>query len=161
MLSFNLGNSCRFFIFRATSFGISPRMWGLQDNAAVFDFLTRFIPTHVGFTSSISFRHSHVCGSSPHMWGLRLSFSFIRLSTPVHPHTCGVYATVNSQREVCDRFIPTHVGFTHTNLAEPKRILGSSPHMWGLRFLCQLTVNIRRFIPTHVGFTQLPPNQAR
>ncbi len=91
--------------------GSSPRMWGTQFDDQETRNPHRFIPTHVGNTTSGSNRiirssvHPHACGehdarpcpcgsglgSSPRMWG-----------TPN-----GVY-----EDEEIARFIPTHVGNT-------------------------------------------------
>ena len=93
------------------NYGSSPRMWGTPDPITVVLILERFIPTHVGNTSSLVPRHSrspvhpHACGehmsekqgagyppgSSPRMWGTR------------YPERDG---------EAAARFIPTHVGNT-------------------------------------------------
>ncbi len=130
--------------------GSSPRMWGtlahLQRRTAV----RRFIPTHVGNTSSSAPRcgtlsvHPHACGehtqiscttakhagSSPRMWGTH----------------AGRYC-----RLAIDRFIPTHVGNTGATTRRPGvasvhphacgehlplvtavvSATGSSPRMWG------------------------------
>ena len=70
--------------------GSSPRMWGLLLPARVRPLSRRFIPTHVGFTTP--------------------PFKFTILMT-VHPHACGVYASLR-------RIL--------------WKLFGSSPRMWGL-----------------------------
>ncbi len=147
-------------------------MWGTLFLTATVLPHTRFIPTHVGNTTSLIFHpcpvpvHPHACGehsciaclvifgngSSPRMWGTRQL-----------PVTNGRPA----------RFIPTHVGNTclyrnyrpsqpvhphacgeHKREMKPKRTYsGSSPRMWGTRMHVQLLSAIYRFIPTHVGNT--------
>ena len=91
--------------------GSSPRMWGTLLGNVLGRKELRFIPTHVGNTVLISLRpldpsvHPHACGehmatlvaddsvtgSSPRMWGTRISYG--------HP-------------SLHLRFIPTHVGNT-------------------------------------------------
>ena len=51
------------------------------------------------------------------------------------------------------RFIPTHVGYTSKLDYGRSIFFGSSPRMWGIRFvIIFISYNIR-FIPTHVGYT--------
>ena len=91
--------------------GSSPRMWGTRSKSFIRQFISRFIPTHVGNTASATHPtrpaavHPHACGehsashrdreiragSSPRMWGTR-----IRAVVECH----------------CFWFIPTHVGNT-------------------------------------------------
>ena len=91
--------------------GSSPHMWGILGLDACERGLGRFIPTHVGNTSSpfticvMSPVHPHTCGeyfgkvwrvdwrvgSSPHMWGILVTKRINHLLS---------------------RFIPTHVGNT-------------------------------------------------
>ncbi len=152
--------------------GSSPRMWGTPALRRGRNPSWRFIPTHVGNTSTATTSvrattvHPHACGehaiadpgknsaygSSPRMWGTQA----YRLIPTVIP-----------------RFIPTHVGNTTGNDGAPRCCTvhphacgehdvrsflsiarrGSSPRMWGT--LCVLTGANRkqRFIPTHVGNT--------
>ena len=132
--------------------GSSPRMWGIQSLLEWLGVAARFIPTHVGNTTT-SRRgmygpsvHPHACGeyaiaidasmpaagSSPRMWGIR----------PTVP-------PVSSP----GRFIPTHVGNTWPHSRSWKvwsvhphacgeylgtvicvlAFNGSSPRMWGIR----------------------------
>ena len=133
--------------------GSSPRMWGILIKSLVGQGIVRFIPTHVGNTSTpspargpltvhphacgeynrISARRRRPCGSSPRMWGIRWTVS----------SRCRDF-----------RFIPTHVGNTlkyyHVWFAytvhphacgeytlrsiRRRRFLGSSPRMWGILF---------------------------
>ncbi len=73
--------------------GSSPRMWGIHLIKRPVEYRERFIPTHVGNTSDVvpegirKAVHPHACGeyflttgnysldagSSPRMWGIRLS----------------------------------------------------------------------------------------
>ncbi|MDB5033313.1 MAG: hypothetical protein JWQ98_554 [Chlorobi bacterium] len=135
---------------RAVFRGSSPRMWGDRAVSSSIVAIARFIPTHVGRSSSSTSKpsiktvHPHACGeilllpvvlfdivgSSPHMWG-----------------DLQVAARLGSR----DRFIPTHVG--RSPAGEPRKQmrpvhphacgeitcrhqragcrLGSSPRMWG------------------------------
>ncbi len=152
--------------------GSSPRMWGTPEFASERHRLRRFIPTHVGNTTTTSTAgryasvHPHACGehagtrvspdgsigSSPRMWGTR-------------PDDL-------AHRKPC-RFIPTHVGNTPatqpwwprtsvhphacgehpTNNALTRATTGSSPRMWGTRESDNGCDSLARFIPTHVGNT--------
>ena len=151
-------------------YGSSPRMWGTLH--VIYQLLVsiRFIPTHVGNSSSMAriFRilpvHPHACGelmknedfskgifgSSPRMWGTLL------------------YTRSHESRV---RFIPTHVGnssdqydITQQFPVHPHACgelgsiccnnngwSGSSPRMWGTQFLTEIPARYARFIPTHVG----------
>ncbi len=148
-------------------------MWGTQYPRRRIVLDDRFIPTHVGNTTSptiwrlIGAVHPHACGehfnrltyvsvyngSSPRMWG-----------TP----------PLGSAVMVMRRFIPTHVGNTppaiHPGLThsvhphacgEHNRcgvsgswFDGSSPRMWGTLTPELVGIDPGRFIPTHVGNTQ-------
>ncbi len=152
----------------------SPRMWGTPSPSFTLLPRGRFIPTHVGNTSTATTSvrattvHPHACGehaiadpgknsaygSSPRMWGTQA----YRLIPTVIP-----------------RFIPTHVGNTvprkspsgwrtvhphacgEHSLPTGARMLpaGSSPRMWGTLRIDLLRIELRRFIPTHVGNTSV------
>ncbi len=152
--------------------GSSPRLWGTQGLIMSPLSLVRFIPTPVGNTmsqhvlTSICSVHPHACGehstlgqfttpgtgSSPRLWGTPYSLQhkqvgdrFIptpvgntyhlpphRRARPVHPHACGEHADVP----------PASTPGT-----------GSSPRLWGTRFLLFRGHEISRFIPTPVGNT--------
>jgi len=152
--------------------GSSPRMWGTLVIPPVRRSGRRFIPTHVGNTSSArrpgrtTTVHPHACGehfvslcsgpcfagSSPRMWGTLL--------WPVIP-------------AVANRFIPTHVGNTGPGPSRSRlppvhphacgehlsssifnaSCAGSSPRMWGTRVNSRTSQSHCRFIPTHVGNT--------
>ena len=91
-------------------------------------------------------------GSSPRTWG-----------TPI----------VQAGRRRRVRFIPTHVGNTHTHsprapsstvhphargehtgaVSTARSVVGSSPRTWGTRAACCAWWRLWRFIPTHVGNT--------
>ena len=144
------GEHCRLGAGGRVVLGSSPRMWGTREIDPGDRIVERFIPTHVGNTSSRTrlFQqvsvHPHACGehlsgdylvqsisgSSPRMWGtLRPWISMLK----------------------CIRFIPTHVGNTLSNYLIPFLISvhphacgehtsipfaeyscdGSSPRMWG------------------------------
>ena len=150
--------------------GSSPRMWGTLENFDTGFVSARFIPTHVGNSSSglrkisITSVHPHACGelkqgripgglsdgSSPRMWG-----------TPPH----------NAAKAQRLRFIPTHVGnsflFLLVSFSPPVHphacgeletscmrnflCFGSSPRMWGTQEKTNAYSSYTRFIPTHVG----------
>ena len=154
-------------------YGSSPHMWGILRLAECLHAPLRFIPTHVGNTSTSSQRphrsavHPHTCGeymkwgqsitihfgSSPHMWGI--PFPAISVDSAL-------------------RFIPTHVGNTGTfranvhaqsvhphtcgeyflALSSSHSVFGSSPHMWGILHHYGRNSVPYRFIPTHVGNTR-------
>ena len=71
----------------------------------------------------------------------------------VHPHIRGAYGRQWLPFRCPSRFIPTYVG--HTTAAWLSALLkyGSSPHTWGIPFLCPFTGLKARFIPTYVGHT--------
>ena len=160
-----------------TDGGSSPRMWGTHQRPHSAHRESRFIPTHVGNTSSrrhmsqVQPVHPHACGehhftlrnlrtgtgSSPRMWGTQRSSgaSFLR-----------------------ERFIPTHVGNTCPSSIRPiffsvhphacgehncrisrrRSTIGSSPRMWGTRKSGKPNEGPTWFIPTHVGNTWQMPN---
>ena len=91
---------------------VHPHACGVYLNFRIdVNFLSRSIPTHVGFTAlSLPFDYT-VFGPSPRMWGLRS-----------HPGPGGPRA----------RSIPTHVGFTVIIRTTSRTNLGPSPRMWGL-----------------------------
>ena len=131
--------------------GSSPHTWGIRHHFVCHSTNHRFIPTHVGHTSTgvweqtLKTVHPHtrgayspqlgqyymVPGSSPHTWGIPLGR---RGRCPVA------------------RFIPTYVGHTPVGFLVPKSgtvhphirgayiisksflliIPGSSPHTWGI-----------------------------
>ena len=132
--------------------GSSPRMWGIPPWLTAWMRARRFIPTHVGNTSSMSSVgmqnavHPHACGeyyfrvlepgsyvgSSPRMWGIQALKRLKALLKPVHPHACGEYYG--------DKFLCGKHG-------------GSSPRMWGILKEISYETIYPRFIPTHVGNT--------
>ena len=138
----------------STEDGSSPHVWGILILTHKTRCLDRFIPTCVGnslvhhsYLSPFAV-HPHMCGefmkakwklilpdgSSPHVWGIRgktrtgaQTFRFIPTcvgnsvaeldatgKVPVHPHMCGEFTGE----------YPVHV---------PE--YGSSPHVWGIRFV--------------------------
>ena len=133
----------------------------------------RFIPTHVGQTSSARPRlrsasvHPHTCGAD--YKGGPVLYQLL----PVHPHTCGADLSTPPILTGIPRFIPTHVGqtlsydevfcvyrFIPTHVGQTTKTAlnygiktGSSPHMWGRLSLAQRFSGVHRFIPTHVGQT--------
>ena len=128
-------------------------MWGtLRYDQNGFQFC-RFIPTHVGNTTTLLPRigqaavHPHACGehglicmsptqsagSSPRMWGTR-------------------FPSISSVRTI--RFIPTHVGNTKRGRVWA-RIPPVHPTHVGNTASPPLRGRGQRFIPTHVGNTDL------
>ena len=77
--------------YRYTRSGSSPRMWGTRWSSLPESTLRRFIPTHVGNTSTVLLRGC--CRT-------------------VHPHACGEHGWGPSPSLDRYRFIPTHVGNT-------------------------------------------------
>ena len=157
---------------RSRRAGSSPRTWGTPHNHSLPTDHRRFIPTHVGNTSTRS---------------------AITTSTTVHPHARGehrdstlrdMYSSGSSPRtwgtliqprrkHRHKRFIPTHVGNTdrcgathrphpvhpHARGEHTERLdrlivgRGSSPRTWGTRAGAGISPAGPRFIPTHVGNT--------
>ena len=147
-------------------------MWGTRYISRSHIRGDRFIPTHVGNTRGrrltifLTSVHPHACGehaaaldavdldigSSPRMWGTRLTLfniakymrfiptqvgNTIILSKPfhfntVHPHACGEHVLISPATS---------------------REYGSSPRMWGTPDIASPRRCPGRFIPTHVGNT--------
>ena len=93
---------------------------------------TRFIPTSVGNTRSLSARiqfptvHPHVCGE----------YLVQRQTHPVLirfiPTCVGNTETHRMKKILLARFIPTCVGNTWGFLPDAQRAFGSSPRVWGI-----------------------------
>ncbi|RCN10134.1 hypothetical protein C3O68_00842 [Pseudomonas aeruginosa] len=168
----HVGNTSRRYSRGRGSAGSSPRMWGTRLVSVGGVRYRRFIPTHVGNTAETCTSegvypvHPHACGehagrfhgpegnggSSPRMWGTRVSrlqalydTRFIPThvgntteqpgiwnGTPVHPHACGEHG----------------IGYGGCLFR-----VGSSPRMWGTLGADAAPSTPRRFIPTHVGNT--------
>ena len=152
--------------------GSSPRTWGTL--LCILDCVApiRFIPTHVGNTIAVAgwtpFHSVH-----PHARGEHASVICV---LPAHvgssPRTWGTLPSLVKPRRAC-RFIPTHVGNTHTPIAKTapqtvhphargehvsflllmRLIIGSSPRTWGTQHKLVIWRQASRFIPTHVGNT--------
>ena len=152
--------------------GSSPRMWGTRGRDPRRGAGHRFIPTHVGNTSS-SNQGLAAFGVHPHACGEHVSpFAACQVRCGSSPRMWG---TLPRRRDLSgrDRFIPTHVGNTlpgrfrigHTSVhphacgehtAAPVLTdaeIGSSPRMWGTREPIRQRLEVHRFIPTHVGNT--------
>jgi hypothetical protein len=71
-------------------------------------------------------------GSSPRVWGIRISVNVSVLLAAVHPHGCGEYS--------------------RTKIKAPKGA-GSSPRVWGIHSEHWDIRHYERFIPTGVGNT--------
>ncbi len=150
--------------------GSSPRVWGIHGHNGLSSDGKRFIPTGVGNPQLFPLYvpsntvHPHGCGestitltegegiygSSPRVWGiLSLSkhFQWITrfiptgvgnpdclllqpLAAAVHPHGCGESMTTE------DRV---------------KKVIGSSPRVWGIQLAAEMNAEYKRFIPTGVG----------
>ena len=161
----------RFTAFKAA--GTSPRVWGKHRGVRASGPRVRNIPTRVGKTALYASlavlysEHPHACGenatpttartstdgTSPRVWGKRLSFGSgfggyrniptrvgKTLSTagqscalPEHPHACG---------ENCARSL------SFSSAA------GTSPRVWGKRRHVRPRVHSGRNIPTRVGKTR-------
>ncbi len=132
--------------------GSSPRVWGTLPEEPLYVVNNRFIPTGVGNT------FTKVLQS---------------LTKPVHPHGCGEHVVCVVIVEARFRFIPTGVGNTASRSTRIKRHavhphgcgehaglrdinalrVGSSPRVWGTRYLPPFRIGVFRFIPTGVGNT--------
>ncbi len=130
-------------------------MWGIHLFGSHRFFPFRFIPTHVGNTSTRR--------NGPEI-------------SSVHPHACGEYGISNRYQCARHRFIPTHVGNTtpdwprrghrpvhphacgeyHFAQDKSHEGRGSSPRMWGIPLRTGPGEVIGRFIPTHVGNRPFP-----
>ncbi len=132
--------------------GSSPRMWGTRLGAADDPCACRFIPTHVGNTTSVfalpttNTVHPHACGehtsditerasmsgSSPRMWGtqqgLAMGLAFIRF-IPTH-----VGNTIHLPRNIWNVSVHPHACGEHQSESSSTCMRpGSSPRMWGTR----------------------------
>ena len=126
--------------------------------AGYTDYLNRFIPTCVGYTSYVMREISRMA---------------------VHPHVRGVYGHAVQPVGGVARFIPTCVGYTSDELlayTEAVRFIptcvgytahipdiksgkdGSSPRAWGILTLVHPQDGEDRFIPTCVGYTAHIPD---
>jgi len=152
--------------------GSSPRTWGTRGCSRSSRPPGRFIPTHVGNTWAGRPRqqsgavHPHARGEHA---GWVTTEQFCRGSSP---RTWGTHGR-SSSATTSSRFIPTHVGNTHSRRTcspagavhphargEHGRHLGvdvlapgSSPRTWGTPLHRRPLRAGRRFIPTHVGNT--------
>ena len=112
---------------------VHPHVCGVYGGSSSrFSYTPRFIPTCVGFTCSRPVIIIIMPGSSPRVWGLRVSISRIYGDCAVHPHVCGVYQAFFMISD---------------------RLYGSSPRVWGLLKSHHSSLALYRFIPTCVGFT--------
>ncbi len=133
--------------------GSSPRTWGTLGRRRPAESNTRFIPTHVGNTStSVPFKttvtvhphargehsrasrgHPHSGGSSPRTWGTRAP----EPSPPAHHRFIPTHVgnTVLPTREGDDCTVHPHARGEHGNTTKrssPRH--GSSPRTWGTLF---------------------------
>ena len=134
-----------------------------------FKELNRFIPTCVGNTRGCQALNSDAPGSSPRVWGIRVVVGgdeidrrFIptcvgntirrtqkRRGFSVHPHVCGEYCLLMTAVLSRVRFIPTCVGNTRAAVVELPGEDGSSPRVWGIRWVTRWT-RWRRSVHPHV-----------
>ena len=133
----------------------------------------RFTPTCVGSTcptrktqSGISV-HPHMCGeyvlshvadaacagSPPHVWGVRSPFCQPRSNRAVHPHMCGEYPRFCPPAHTVRAVHPHMCGEYTTKSDTTTDVLGSPPHVWGVRCRQETLSTRRRFTPTCVGST--------
>ena len=111
--------------------GSSPHTWGILIKFPGEKHFSRFIPTYVG--------HTH-------------SLSKLQLLNPVHPHIRGAY--VSSCKSAALRAVHPHIRGAYClrpDVALP--VGGSSPHTWGILDARQESRVRERFIPTYVGHT--------
>ena len=136
--------------------GSSPRTWGTRGAALYMSYFCRFIPTHVGNTSSAS-DQSQTWPVHPHARGEHhpgATMPTTRLGSS--PRTWGTPAT-DVTTDIIFRFIPTHVG--NTSVAPKTELFwpvhphargehepvagisghgtGSSPRTWGTLSGCR------------------------
>ena len=78
---------------------------------------TRFTPTGVGTTESLSGRIGRPVGSPPQAWGQRLPVNVVMDELSVHPHRRGDNVFVSTGRYLDNRFTPTGVGTTPQTIA--------------------------------------------
>jgi len=71
----------------------------------------------------------------PHACGEYAVSAIPRSINQVHPHACGEYCTRGVLGGVGGRFIPTRVGNTNTCRIRQFHCTGSSPRVWGIRFV--------------------------
>ena len=153
--------------------GSSPRTWGTHIFRQCAQAVRRFIPTHVGNTTSslnwiVSISvHPHArgehtsvmtptltdVGSSPRTWGTpwrRASERPARRFIPTH-----VGNTMCGALWVCVRTVHPHARGEHGEWRGGSGCYnGSSPRTWGTLPCCKCLTVHHRFIPTHVGNTE-------
>ena len=142
----------RSFPVPASSFGSSPRAWGIHSTAIFFANSLRFIPTCVGYTCCTGQRKS--CRTvHPHVRGVYASkVMFSRCVSGSSPRAWGIRHRPEGHRHTL-RFIPTCVGYTCCWRIRYRRTYGSSPRAWGIRLAHSHQSALFRFIPTCVGYT--------
>ena len=166
------GEHCRLGAGGRVVLGSSPRMWGTREIDPGDRIVERFIPTHVGNTSSRTrlFQqvsvHPHACGehlsgdylvqsisgSSPRMWGTleqKLLKEFRSRFIPTHVGNTGFLNCTTSRSPVHPHACGEHIKISVTDATAA----GSSPRMWGTRSPRRSSSSTLRFIPTHVGNT--------
>ncbi len=114
--------------------GSPPRVWGIPQ-----------LRSEAG---------QRLTGSPPRVWGILFAFAPVGQCVSVHPHVCGEYATCKSYIthrldgspprvwgilnkssifSGCNRFTPTCVGNTLSQLLQIQQNQGSPPRVWGIR----------------------------
>ena len=160
-----VGNTATSLALLARRVGSSPRAWGtLRESGrtteatsvhphvrgehgttyALQDVVSRFIPTCVGNTRSISFSLLPDSGSSPRAWGTRDPQIRTCCLCTVHPHVRGEHVSTPEILCIELRFIPTCVGNTNIRDNRIGSLSGSSPRAWGthLKQMCILIGSI-------------------
>ena len=155
-----------------TNHGSSPRMWGTRISSHLALNLYRFIPTDVGNTSSPCSSQTHnpvhphgcgehacivileyfIAGSSPRMWGTRVTRRHIHPQSRFIPTDVG--NTKSCQTRVSAQPVHPHGCGEHIdNITQDCWSCGSSPRMWGTQSRDCPSGEEERFIPTDVGNT--------
>ena len=167
-----VGNTDRLQEENARMAGSSPRVWGTRNRGGEYPPPCRFIPTGVGNTQSAQSCccccsvHPHGCGehcprdavapstagSSPRVWGTRVSTAAMGRSTWFIP--TGVGNTTSCKRTIRTWPVHPHGCGEHPR---PRRCClgagGSSPRVWGTLKEKKEAQLLQRFIPTGVGNT--------
>ncbi len=117
--------------------GSSPRVWGIRVCVCSVIFHP---PVHPHACGEYARRrkvpqwpspvHPHACGEYP---AISVMMSLL---TSVHPHACGEYQDKINQKRQYRRFIPTRVGNTGFRRFWINDNSGSSPRVWGIRWIC-------------------------
>ena len=147
-------------------------MWGIPTVDNVIGLHVRITPTCVGNTYSVSSPnaahkdHPHMCGeyfitcsqtvvtlgSPPHVWGILRRFQFRILQNRITP-TCVGNTHLQIQRQANAQNHPHMCGEYHFKNFHFVVLLGSPPHVWGIRYAEYRYFPSMRITPTCVGNT--------